>query len=184
MAFNRISQAKGALVNLLQRSYVRRDSVAIVSFRAQGASLLLPPSRSVARARRILDALPVGGATPLASGLRNSLDIATRAARQGAREIVLLLFTDGRANVTLLPTSETQDKAARSLLIKEEIERLGAALQRARVASVVVDTQNRFTSRGEGQLLASQLGGRYIYFGPGLEARNADFGLRNAELKD
>ena len=168
MALNRINQAKGALVNLLQRSYVRRDQVAIVSFRAEAASVLLPPSRSVARARRVLGALSVGGSTPLAAGLFSSLEIARRAARQGAHEIVLLLFTDGRANVSLLRAVETRDKAARAHLIKEEIERLGAALRRAGVASLVVDTQNRFTSRGEGQMLAGALGGRYIYFGPGL----------------
>jgi magnesium chelatase subunit D len=164
MALNRINQAKGALAHLLERSYVRRDSVAIVSFRAESAEVLLRPCQSMTRAKRILDELCVGGATPLAAGLFSSLEIARRAARRGVRQIVLLLFTDGRANVSLR-AGRVRDAAARAQLIEQEIERLGAALRGARVASVVVDTQNRFTSRGEGQMLACKLGGRYIYFG-------------------
>ena len=184
MALNRISQAKGALIHLLQQSYVRRDEVAIVSFRAERAQMLLPPSRSIARARRILDALPVGGPTPLASALFSALEIARRAARQSAERIVLLLFTDGRANVSFRHAGEMRDKATRSLLINDEIERLGAALQRANVASVVVDTQNRFTSRGEGRRLASNLGGRYVYFGPGLSVMSEQLPALSRETKD
>jgi magnesium chelatase ATPase subunit I len=173
MALNRINQAKGALVNLLQRSYVRRDQVAVVSFRAEAASVLLPPSRSVARARRVLDALSVGGSTPLAAGLLSSLEIARRAARQGAHEIVLLLFTDGRANVSLLRAAETRDKAARAQSIKEEIEGVGAELRRAGVASVVI----------EGQRLADALGGRYVYFGPGLGVAREQFSALSQEAQ-
>jgi magnesium chelatase ATPase subunit D len=166
MALNRINQAKGALSHLLQQSYVRRDSVAIVSFRADRADVLLPPCRSVARARRILDGLWTGGSTPLSAALASSLLIAERAAREGARQVVLLLFTDGRANVSMR-ASETRDRTTRQLLIDQELTQLGAGLRRAGIVSVVVDTQNRFTSRGEAQRLAGQLGGRYIYFGTG-----------------
>ncbi len=183
MALNRISQAKGALVHLLQQSYVRRDSVALLSFRAERARMLLPPSRSIARARRILDALPVGGSTPLASALFYALEIARRATRQGAERIVLLLFTDGRANVSLRPAGEMRDKIVRSLFIDDEIERLGAALQRANIASVIVDTQNRFTSRGEGRRLASNLGGRYIYFGSGAGVVSEQLSALSLEVK-
>ncbi|MDQ3258886.1 MAG: magnesium chelatase ATPase subunit I, partial [Acidobacteriota bacterium] len=81
MALNRIGQAKGALAELLRRSYVNRDRIALISFRDRNAELLLSPSRAPARARGMLDALPVGGATPLAAGLCRVLDVAARAAR-------------------------------------------------------------------------------------------------------
>ena len=162
MALNRLAQAKGALVRLLQQSYVKRDRVALVSFRGVGAEINLPPCRSLTRARRILDSLPVGGSTPLAAGLVRSLEIAKRAARQGAQEIILLLFTDGRANVSF-SRPEATDRITRQQLIAPELERLGAELRAAKVAVVVVDTQNRFTANGEGRALAEKLGGRYIY---------------------
>ena len=161
MALNRIEQAKGALAQLLRRSYVNRDRVALVVFRGAGSELLLPPSASVSRARALLDALPVGGATPLASGLLRALEVARRAASSGARRVRLVLFTDGRANVPLTDES-VGDRTSRRELIRGEIQSLGASLTRECDASVVVDTQGRFTVGGEGRFLADALGGGYV----------------------
>jgi magnesium chelatase ATPase subunit I len=160
MALNRIGQAKGALTALLQRSYVRRDRVALVSFRARSAELLLPPCQSVVRARRMLDALPVGGATPLSAGLSAAIELARRAAREGVQEISLLLFTDGRANVSL-QDDETFDRATRRSIIAGELRRLGAMLRQTGVETTVVDTQHRFVRGGEAERLAETLGCRH-----------------------
>jgi magnesium chelatase subunit D len=168
MALNRIAQAKGALVRLLEQSYIRRDRVALVSFGGQDAEVLLPPSASVWRARRLLDELSVGGATPLAAGLARSLELAERAARQGAERIILLIFTDGRANVSLR-TEGAQNQATRRHLIEEELGLLGLAAQQSRITKIVVDTQNRFTSSGEGQKLADQIGARYVQLGSAVD---------------
>jgi len=168
MALNRIAQAKGALVRLLQQSYVKRDRVALVSFRGQDAEVLLPPSASVTRARRLLDELSVGGATPLAAGLSRALEIAERAARQGAERIVLLLFTDGRANVSL-QSNGAQNQVVRRRLIQDELDRLGRVAEQSGVTTVVVDTQNRFTSSGEGQKLADVIGARYVRLGSAVD---------------
>ncbi|HVF54821.1 MAG TPA: magnesium chelatase ATPase subunit I [Pyrinomonadaceae bacterium] len=161
MAVNRIGQAKGALAHLLRRSYVRRDRVALISFRERGAELLLAPCNSPARAKRMLDALPVGGATPLAAGLVRALDVARRAGTEDVPHVMLVLFTDGRANVALGDGDEA-DRAGLKQRVASELERLGSALQSAGVSSLVVDTQSRFTSGGEGQRLARALGGRYV----------------------
>jgi magnesium chelatase subunit D len=162
MALNRIRQAKGALAALLRLSYIRRDRIALITFREDRADLLLPPSHAPARANALLGTLPVGGATPLAAGLLRALDVAKRAALGGARECVLLVFTDGRANIPRHGL-ENEDRAAARRRIDAEIEQIGAALRRLKVSTVVVDTQCRFTSSGEGQALAARLGGRYIY---------------------
>jgi magnesium chelatase subunit D len=162
MALNRIRQAKSALLFLLERSYVRRDEVALVSFRGEGAEILLPPSRSASRARRLLDELVVGGATPLAAGISDSLQLAERALRRGAQRVTLFLFTDGRANMQMKAQAQV-DKALRQQAIRQELEKLGAALRSAHVSTVVVDTQNGYISNGEGRALAQTLGGHYIF---------------------
>ncbi|MBV9925130.1 MAG: magnesium chelatase ATPase subunit I [Acidobacteria bacterium] len=161
MALNRIEQAKGALAQLLRRSYVNRDRVALVAFRAAGAELLLPPSTSVSRARTLLEALPVGGATPLAAGLRRALEVARRAASAETRRVRLVVFTDGRANVPL-NVENGVDGASRKWRIRQEIRQLGASLAQACDASVVVDTQGRYTGNDEGRFLAEALGGGYV----------------------
>ncbi len=162
MALNRIERAKGALVWLLNKSYVRRDRVALVSFRGQNAEEILPPSQSMSRARRLLDEMLMGGPTPLASALARSLDIATRAARQGTSRISLLLFTDGRPNVPLHAQAIT-DKALRQRVLMDELRNLGAALREAGVKITLIDTQNRFTSNGEARALSEHLGASYVY---------------------
>jgi magnesium chelatase subunit D len=169
MALNRIGQAKGALAQLLRRSYVNRDRVSLISFRGRDAEVLLAPSASVSRARRLLDEMSVGGGSPLAAGLARSLEVARRAKDAGARQIRLVVFTDGRANVPLvderLPSSNASSlnsSAARKARIADEILRLGASLREACAGSLVIDTQARFTSGGEGEFLSDALGARYL----------------------
>jgi magnesium chelatase subunit D len=167
MALNRIGQAKGALARLLRRSYVDRDRVALISFRGRDAQVLLAPSASVSRARRLLDEMSVGGGSPLAAGLARSLEVARRAKDAGAQRIRLVVFTDGRANVPLADedkpsTNVLPSNAARKARIADEVARLGASLRAACAGSLVIDTQARFTSGGEGEFLAGALGARYL----------------------
>lgn len=97
-ALERMAEAKGAVEALLAECYVRRDRVALVAFRGQAADLLLAPTRSLVRAKRALAALPGGGGTPLAAGIEAAGQLAA-AERRGGRSPVVLLLTDGRANI-------------------------------------------------------------------------------------
>jgi len=97
-ALHRLAEAKGAVELLLADCYVRRDRVALVVFRGRAAQLLLPPTRSLARAKRSLAGLPGGGGTPLASGIDAALALADTVRRRAETPVVVLM-TDGRANV-------------------------------------------------------------------------------------
>ncbi len=97
-ALHRLAEAKGAINGLLADCYVRRDEVAVIAFRGRTAELLLPPTRSLVRARRSLAGLPGGGGTPLAAGLEAVLHLALQVRRDGATPVIVLL-TDGRANI-------------------------------------------------------------------------------------
>jgi magnesium chelatase subunit D len=97
-ALHRLAETKGAVELLLADCYVRRDSVAVLAFRGAGAELLLPPTRSLVRAKRCLDGLPGGGGTPLAAGIDAALALCEGLRRKCSLPVVVLL-TDGRANV-------------------------------------------------------------------------------------
>jgi magnesium chelatase subunit D len=97
-ALHRLAEAKGAVELLLADCYVRRDRVAVLAFRGTQAQLLLPPTRSLTRAKRALSALPGGGGTPLATALEATQALTGQISRSGDTPLVVLL-TDGRANV-------------------------------------------------------------------------------------
>lgn len=97
-ALNRLAEAKGAVELLLADCYVRRDRVALIAFRGTGAEVLLPPTRSLVRAKRSLAGLPGGGGTPLAAGIDAGWLLADAVQRRGDTP-TLVLLTDGRANV-------------------------------------------------------------------------------------
>ncbi|MBB3905040.1 magnesium chelatase subunit D [Methylobacterium brachythecii] len=98
-ALERLAETKGAIELLLAESYVRRDRVALVAFRGAGAEVMLPPTRSLARAKRVLAGLPGGGGTPLAAGIDAAATLALGIRRGGGSPVIVLL-TDGRANVS------------------------------------------------------------------------------------
>ncbi|KQQ29352.1 magnesium chelatase ATPase subunit D [Methylobacterium sp. Leaf123] len=97
-ALERLAEAKGAVELLLAEAYVRRDRIALVAFRGARAETVLPPTRSLVRAKRALAGLPGGGGTPLAAGLDTAAALALGIRRAGGSPVIVLL-TDGRANV-------------------------------------------------------------------------------------
>ncbi|HET9533624.1 MAG TPA: magnesium chelatase ATPase subunit D [Blastocatellia bacterium] len=162
MAVNRVAQAKGAMTRLLERAYLHRDRVAFISFRGGDAKVLLQPTRSVALGKRLIDALPSGGATPIAKGLLKAIEVARQARLQEKTGSLLLVFTDGRANVGLR-TDHLTDRVEREAAIQEELKKIGAVLDQENVHPVVIDTRAKFLSGGEGRALARLLGARYLY---------------------
>jgi magnesium chelatase subunit D len=60
--------------------------------------VLLPPTRSLVRAKRSLSALPGGGGTPLASAIDATASSSSSSSVAGDSPAYVML-TDGRANV-------------------------------------------------------------------------------------
>ncbi|MBE7244453.1 MAG: magnesium chelatase subunit D, partial [Actinomycetospora chiangmaiensis] len=150
-ALERLAEAKGAVEALLAEAYVRRDRVALVAFRGRGADLVLPPTRSLTRAKRGLAGLPGGGGTPLASGIDAALAVA-QCIRRGGGQPVLVVLTDGRANVA----RSGEGGRARA---GEEALAAARAVRQAGLSALVVDTG----ARGGGATgLAEAMAARYL----------------------
>jgi magnesium chelatase subunit D len=160
MAANRIARAKSTILKLLRKSYLNRDSVAIVSFHGTTANLDLPPSRSILRARRVLDTLRMGGSTPLGAGLVTTIEL-IKLVGDKFGETVVLLFTDGRSNVPLRRNG-LNVRALRHLKIEAELRELNVALRKTRARVIVVDTQKEFESSEETRRLAEILEARFV----------------------
>ena len=151
-ALHRLAEAKGAVELLLADCYVRRDRVAVLAFRGDGAELLLPPTRSLVRAKRSLAGLPGGGGTPLAAGLDAATALAEGVRRSGATPVIVML-TDGRANVGR--------DGVRGRAIAEDHARLAARrLRAARLTSLLVDTSAQ--PQASARQLAAEMGASYL----------------------
>jgi magnesium chelatase subunit D len=131
-ALHRLAEAKGAVNLLLADCYVRRDQVAVIAFRGKTAELLLPPTRSLVRAKRSLAGLPGGGGTPLAAGLQAALLLCKQVQRSGATPIVVLL-TDGRGNIALDGEPGRARAEQDSLLVARQLRAAG-------LTTLLVDT--------------------------------------------
>lgn len=151
-ALHRLAEAKGAVELLLAECYVRRDQVAVLAFRGRGAELLLPPTRSLVRARRALAGLPGGGGTPLAAGIAAAGTLAAQVQRAGQTAVVVLL-TDGRANVTLAGEGGRTQAQAEALAAAR-------ALRAAAALVLLIDTSPR--PEPAAQALALAAGARYL----------------------
>ena len=151
-AVGRLAEAKGAVQLLLADCYIRRDQVALVAFRGRAAEIVLPPTRSLVRARRALAGLPGGGGTPLAAGLQAGMELADSIRRRGGTPAIVLL-TDGSANVG---RDGQGGRAAAERDADDAARRLRAAGHRA----LLVDSSMRPAPAA--RRLAAAMGGRYV----------------------
>ena len=168
-ALQRLAEAKGAVELLLADCYVRRDQVALIAFCDEQAELLLPPTRSLVRAKKTLAALPGGGATPMAAALDLTRDMAERAGKQGTT-MQYIILTDGAANVARDGTRNREAGTA---------DALAAARMLALSPSngLVIDTAQRPQPRA--RELADTLRGTYLAL-PQADAQTLNRAIRAA----
>jgi len=151
-ALHRLAEVKGAVELLLADCYVRRDSVALLSFRGRGAELLLPPTRSLVRAKRSLAGLPGGGGTPLAAGIDAAASLADAVRRRGQTPVVVLL-TDGRANIAADGTGGRGQAEAEARIAARSMRAAGFTV-------LLVDTSPR--PQEAARQLAAEMGASYL----------------------
>ena len=149
-ARHRMEATKAAILSLLRDSYIHRDSVGLIAFRKESAEVLLPFTRSVERAERLLASMPTGGKTPLAQGLRMAYTLCDRLLRaHRAERIQIICITDGRAT-----SGDSEDPVTES---KQWARILGTLP----VDCIVIDTETGFIKLGLAKELCKLMNGSY-----------------------
>ena len=149
-ARHRMEATKAAILSLLRDSYIHRDSVGLIAFRKESAEVLLPFTRSVERAERLLASMPTGGKTPLAHGLRMAYTMCDRLLRSHkAERIQIICITDGRST-----SGDSDDPVSES---KQWARILGTLP----VDCIVIDTETGFIKLGLAKELCKLMNGSY-----------------------
>ena len=149
-ARHRMEATKAAILSLLRDSYIHRDSVGLIAFRKESAEVLLPFTRSVERAERLLASMPTGGKTPLAHALRMAYTMCDRLLRaHRAERIQIICITDGRAT-----SGDSDDPVSES----KQWARIVGTLP---VDCIVIDSETGFIKLGLAKELCKLMNGSY-----------------------
>lgn len=137
----RMRLVKGTISTLLTRSFKRSDEVVLIVFRGTAAHVVLEPTTILPDALAVLEFLPTGGRTPLAAALHQAREYLTPST-------LLILITDGRANVALNAGDPWLDAldAAKALHCN----------------AIVADTESGAERFGQCEELANALGAHYL----------------------
>eukprot|EP00578_Thalassiosira_sp_NH16_P011702 CAMPEP_0181126594 /NCGR_PEP_ID=MMETSP1071-20121207/27727_1 /TAXON_ID=35127 /ORGANISM="Thalassiosira sp., Strain NH16" /LENGTH=787 /DNA_ID=CAMNT_0023212235 /DNA_START=169 /DNA_END=2532 /DNA_ORIENTATION=- len=173
MALNRMNAAKGAAMSLLTEAYQSRDQICLIPFQGDRADVLLPPTRSIAQAKKRLEVMPCGGGSPLADALQAAMLTGLNAQKTGdVGKVVVVCISDGRANVPLCISKgeefdpdcdeDSKDGKPSRKYLKDEV--LACAKQMGVLQGfnlLCIDTENKFISTGVAKDIADAAMGKY-----------------------
>jgi magnesium chelatase subunit D len=151
-ALNRLAEAKGAVELLLADCYIRRDLVSVIAFRGRVAEVLLPPTRSLVRAKRSLSGMAGGGGTPMAAAIEAAAALAHQSIRRG-ESVTLVVLSDGRANVA-------RNGEPGHPLAHQDALRAATWLRSLKIAALFVDTSPR--PNAAAKELAAGMNAKYV----------------------
>jgi len=137
----RMRLVKGVASGLLDASHGRHDEIVVIGCRGPQAEVLVEPTSSRDDAARALEYLPTGGRTPLAHGFELAAGYVTD-------QTVLIVITDGRANVPLRSDDPWADARHAAASI--------------RCAALVIDTENGRSATGRPRELAEAMRAKYV----------------------
>lgn len=147
-AERRMALVKAAVLSLLTDAYQKRDRVCLVTFRGDGAEVVVPPTNSTEVAKRMMADVSIGGRTPVFAGLQTSMEIIRRETfKDRSLRPVLVVVSDGRAN---------------SGPVKEDLAALCGEIRKEDMDVIVLDSESGFIKLGLAKKLSESLGARYL----------------------
>ncbi len=124
-----LARVKYVLLELLKELYTKRDIVSLITFRGKEAKVEVEPTRNLEAVAEAVKRAKGGGRTPLTHALALATDIVARfKPRMSSPRPVILLVTDGKANVALRRS------------IEEEILELCKVMNELKCKLVILDT--------------------------------------------
>lgn len=118
----RAAELRSVLSRLVADARHRRDRIGLIVFSGREARLVAPPSRNHASVLAALASIKRGGTTPLAEGIRVAHQAAVNERRRNPElRPVVLLVTDGYANVGKSGDAVGEARAAARALLRDDV---------------------------------------------------------------
>lgn len=154
MGGRQIALAKRLACQILKTAYVLRERIAMIAFRGREARLIFGPTSRLAVVEQQLRCLSAGGATPLPDALSLAATVIRRQRlRRDDNRTVVLLISDGQANVCRGPSNDVMAAVRRSA---DALRCLSG------VESLLLDTTACGENDQSARTLAGALGGRHL----------------------
>ena len=133
----RMRAVKAAIMSMLADHYVRKDSVAVMTFNEEFVGMLLPPTRSVGGVKKVVDDIPTGKKTPLSEALVFMHQYVGQYLRKHPSDVAfVILMTDAGANLALTEGNDPMEEAL-DIASHLRLERMECALVDTKVSSEV-----------------------------------------------
>ena len=127
--------------------------MALIAFGGPTATLVLPPTSSLATAESALEHLPAGGATPFADSLLRAWQLIRSERLKNPRvRPILVIISDGEANVPISAGSEPL----------EELESLAEKFVHDQIPAVFIDAAPQKKGGSEMQRIAGMMQASYL----------------------
>jgi len=152
-ARKRMEAVKGTVLSLLTEAYEKRDTVGVIAFRGIEAQVLLQPTKSTDLAEEAMRSLPTGGRTPLPHALYTVIQLLNTFDAKKGYHPILIVLTDGKANVPLPGTGEDP---------WNQTIQLAGQLKDHAVQSLVINTESNYFNLDHAEELAIGLGAQYL----------------------
>lgn len=157
-------KTKGLAFEILKDAYIMREKVGFITFRDTKAELILPFTKNVVMAKEELKRIKTGGKTPLSLALKRTLkEIDKESRKEKDNEIILLIFSDGRANISISGNDPF-----------EEALKLGRIISEKKIKTFVIDTDPTWINYPYAKDLAKIMGARYMKLKDVLEGNIRD----------
>lgn len=151
-SMERLSFAKSAVLAVLEQAYSDRDRVGMVVFGNRKAEVVLSFTKSVDFAAGRMEKLKAKGNTPLAMGIRKSVEILEAEKRKSPDEtVILVMLTDGKSNF------DTRDGKPVELVLSAARD-----LRKKEIPVLVIDTENSVFGMGLARRIADASGAEYV----------------------
>lgn len=151
-----MQMVQGAIRSMLMDNYVKRDKVALMTFRADKVDLAVPFTRSVESICDTLENTPTGDATPLNQALLAARDYLVNYQRKHPDErCYVVLITDAQGNVPAVPGKEPLS----------ELKKIVQIMDLPNTEWAIIDSSDGLTPKKEAVRLARWLNAKYFKLG-------------------